>query len=213
MPTLWRRARLLCQTRFLPLPAAISSIERPVAAERGSSSKMSCCVRSRLFILAFDEKPVLVTVAVARAHAHEVPAAAQFFAVEHEIEVTFGISPVRIAFGKPASAIPDHHRAAAIFALRNGAFERVVFDRMVFDMDGKALFGGVETRAARDRPAFHDAVEFETEVIMQPTRGMLLDDITVAAAGRLAAARLRGDIKFPFPAVYFERHVNQLACP
>ena len=36
---------------------------------------------------------------------------------------------------------------------------------------------------------------------MQPARGVLLDDIAVAAAGRLAAARLRGDIKFPFLAV------------
>src|SRR6202035_3894465 len=34
-------SRLLCQTRFLPLPSAISSIERPVAADSGSSSRMS----------------------------------------------------------------------------------------------------------------------------------------------------------------------------
>src|SRR5579884_1627192 len=33
--------RLLCQTRFLPLPVAISSIERPVATDNDCSSKMS----------------------------------------------------------------------------------------------------------------------------------------------------------------------------
>src|SRR3974390_850354 len=38
----------------------------------------------------------------------------------------WGLSPaLRFA------AIPDHHGAAAVFALRDGAFERVVFDRMV----------------------------------------------------------------------------------
>ena len=33
--------RLLCQTRFLPLPSAIWSIERPVATDSGSSSRIS----------------------------------------------------------------------------------------------------------------------------------------------------------------------------
>ena len=142
-----------------------------------------------------------MTVLIARAHAHEVPTAVQLFAVEREFEVAFGIALVRIALGKPPATIPDHHRAAAIFALRNGAFERVVFDRMVFDVNGKTLFGGIEAGAAGDRPALHHAVELEAKVVMQPGRVVFLDDVAAAAAGRLAAARLGRDIKFPFLAV------------
>ena len=78
-------------------------------------------------------------------------------------------------------------------------------------MDREALFGGIEARAAGNRPALHDAVELEPKVVMQPPRGMFLDHIMVAAAGRFAAARLRRDIKFSFLAVNFERHVNHLA--
>ena len=135
----------------------------------------------------------------------------QLFAVEHEIEVTLGITPVRIALRNPSSAIPDHHRAAAIFALRNGALEGIVLHRVVFDVDGEALFARVETRAARDRPAFHYPVEFEAKIVMQPARVVFLDHEAIAAARRLAAARLRRDTEFSLLTVYFERHVNQLA--
>ncbi len=38
---------------------------------------------------------------VARTHAHQVPAAVQFLAVEIEDQVAFGVALVRIAFGKP----------------------------------------------------------------------------------------------------------------
>src|SRR5208282_4912340 len=88
-------------------------------------------------VLAFNEQPVLVTLALARAHSHQMPAAVKFLAVEIEIEMAFGVALVRIAFGSPGSAIRDHHRAAAIFAFRDGAFERVVLVRMILDLDSR----------------------------------------------------------------------------
>ena len=107
-----------------------------------------------------------MTLAVARAHAHQMPAAVQLLAVEHEIQMAFGIAFVRVALRYPAPAIPDHDGATAIFALRDGALEGIVFDRMIFDVHGQPLVTGIEARAAGYRPALHDAVELEPEVIM-----------------------------------------------
>ena len=94
-----------------------------------------------------------MTVALARTHAHEMPATVQFIAIEHEIEVALGVALVRVAVRDPAATIPDHDGAPTIFAFRDRALERIVFDRMVFDLNGQALLAGIEARAARDRPA------------------------------------------------------------
>ena len=52
-------------------------------------------------VLAFDQQPILVSiflaVAITPPHPHQVPAAMQLFAFEHEIEVALGIALVRIA--------------------------------------------------------------------------------------------------------------------
>src|SRR5208282_401944 len=111
---------------------------------------------------------------------------------------------------KPAPAIPDHDGAAAIFASRDSALERVVLDRMVLDVDGKAFFAGVETRAARHRPALHHPVEFEPQIVMQPPCGMFLNHIAVTAAGTLPAARLRRHAELPLFSVSLESHRHQL---
>ena len=95
-----------------------------------------------------------------------MPAAVQFLAVEVEGQMSFGIASMRIVFGAPAAAVPDHHRAAAVFALRDGAFERVVFDRMILDMDSETFLAGIEARAAGDGPAFHHAIELEPQIVV-----------------------------------------------
>src|ERR1700686_512256 len=115
---------------------------------------------------------------------------------------------VRIALRRPMAAIPDHHGTAAIFALRDGALKAFVRDRMVLDVDGETFFAGIETRATRDRPAFHNAVELEPQIVMQPPCRMFLNHITVAAAFFPTAARLRRDAELSFLAVDFEGHVQ-----
>ena len=95
--------------------------------------------------------------------------------------------------GRPGAAIPDHHGAAAVLALRDGALELVVFDRMILDVDREPLLARNKARPARHRPAHHHAVEFEPQVVMQPRRVVLLDDVArspLCAAG--LAARLGG---------------------
>src|SRR5260370_32958784 len=96
--------------------------------------------------------------------------------------MALGEAFVRVAIGMPTAAIPDHHGAAAVFAARDGAFELVVFDRMIFDMNGESLVVWVEARAARHRPAFHDAVELKPQIVVQPPRRMFLDHVSIAAA-------------------------------
>ena len=120
--------------------------------------------------------------------------------------MTFLQAAMRILLRRPGAAVPDHHGAAAVFALRDGAFEGVVFDRMVFGLDREPLLARHQARAAGDRPALHHAVELEPQVVVQPRRRVLLDDEAVALGARLAAARLRRHAEFPFLAVDVECH-------
>ena len=161
---------------------------------------------ARLFVPAFDQQPILVAVAIASAHSHQVPAAVEFFAVEHEIEVPFCVALVRIAFSNPVAAVPDHHRTATVLTLRNGALERIVFDRMILDVHSKPFFARIEARPPRHGPALHHAIEFEAEIVMQPPRRVFLDHIAISDAVAFAAARLSGDAEFPFLTVKFEGH-------
>src|SRR5262245_43996712 len=104
-------------------------------------------------------------------HAHEMPAAVQLLAVEREGEIALLEALVRIVLGMPAPTVPDQHGAAAVLALRDRTFERVVLDRVILDLHGKPLLAGIEARTARDRPALHHAVELEPQVVVQAARG------------------------------------------
>ena len=56
---------------------------------------------------------------------------------------------------------------------------------MVLDVNGEPLVVRIEARAARHGPAFHDAIELKPQIVMQATRGVLLDDVSKAAAAGL----------------------------
>src|ERR1700730_18858939 len=135
-----------------------------------------------------------------------MPAPAQLFAFEAEVEMALGQTFVRLALGKPVPAIPDHHRAAAIFALRDGALERVVFDGMILGLNRKALLAGDEAGTAGDRPALHHAIELEPEIIVQATRRVLLNDKSISFRARGSPARLRRHIELAFLVVKLKTH-------
>ena len=144
--------RLECQTRFLS--AAISSRVRPVTAEFGISSRMSGSDFSRGELVGrLDQQPRLLPFARALAHAHQMPVALELLAVQFEIEMALLHALVRIVFRRPGAAVPDHHGAAAVLALRDGAFEFVVFDRMILDVDGEPLVARHEARARASPPS------------------------------------------------------------
>ncbi len=157
-------------------------------------------------VFALDQQPVVVTIVGAAAHPDEMPAAVQFLAVQIENKMALGVAAVRIAVGCPGSAVPDHHRAAAVFAFGDGAFESVVFDGMILDVNGETFVVGVKARAARDRPALHHAVELKAQIVVQPPGRMFLNDVAVPVARSFSAARLRRNAELSLFAVGFERH-------
>src|SRR6185437_2234456 len=115
-------------------------------------------------------------------HAHEMPPAVQFGPLQREIEMPLVIPPVRIAVGNPFAAVPDHDRAADVLALRDRALEFVVFDGVILDVNGEAVLAEHETGTFGHRPAFHDPIELQAEVIVQAPRRMFLDNESVALA-------------------------------
>ena len=137
--------------------------------------------RAGEFVVSLDEQPLLLFFMRARAHAHEVPAPFQPLPIEREIKMALGVSLSRIAFGQPASLVPDDHGAAAVLALRDHALEGEVFHRVVFGVDGKPLLAGHQARAAGDGPALQDPVELKPQVVMQPRRVVLLHAEAVAS--------------------------------
>src|ERR1700746_2061200 len=118
-----------------------------------------------------------------------MPRAFELLAGELEVEFSLGEPLVRIALRRPRAAIPDQHGAAAVLALRDGAFEVLIVDRMIFHFHREALLAGHEARSLGDGPALEHAVEFEAEVVMQAARRVLLDHEGVAA--RLGGAARR----------------------
>src|SRR5665213_824441 len=87
-------------------------------------------------------------------------------AVKGEMQPAARVILAGIALRLPAAVIPQHHRAAAVLALRDDALELAVGERMIFDMDGEAPIGRIEARPLGDRPAFQYTVELETKIVM-----------------------------------------------
>ncbi len=140
----------------LPLPAAMSSIPRPEATEVDFLVDQRAAVRlDRPAVVVLDQEPVVALLALAALHAHQHPRALQPLAVQGELQVA--LAPAwrsRVALGLPVAAIPQHHRAAAVLALGDRPFEVAVVQRVVLDLHGEALVGGVQRRArvtAQDR--------------------------------------------------------------
>src|SRR6516225_7488149 len=161
---------------------------------------------ARFLVLRFDQKPWLLFFPGPAVHAHEMPSPMQLLALQGEGEMTFLVAHVRVALRVPAAAIPNHDGAAAILPLRDGSLEGVVFDRMIFHMDGKALLVRNEARAAGDRPALHHPVELEPQIIMQTPRGVFLDDELISLGSMRAPPWLRGHVELAFLAIYLKAH-------
>src|SRR3984893_14911228 len=125
-------------------------------------------------LLGLDEKPPLRLLPPPWPHTDQMPATLEPRAVEPEGQVTLREPLVGIALGKPAAAIPDDHRSAAIFAFRNVTLETAVFDRVVLCAHRKALFAQRQARPPRHRPAFQNPVKLKPQVVMQPACRVLL---------------------------------------
>ncbi len=129
--------------------------------------------------------------------ANQMPGALHAAAIEHCGEVP--LLQLRLdahrAVGAPIASVPQHHCAAAILALGDGALEVTVVEGMVLDFDRQAPFVGVERRPARHRPGLEHALVFEPQVVVQACGRVLLDHEaeTLGGSDVLLAGRLSGD--------------------
>ena len=94
--------------------------------------------------------------------------------------------------GRPEPAIPQLHRATAVLAFRDRAFEIAVVERMILDLHRQPTLAGVEGRALGHRPGSKHAGELEAEVIVQPPRGVFLHDEAQRPGGACALLRPLG---------------------
>src|SRR3954469_316180 len=118
-------------------------------------------IGDRSTVLAFvavamlDQEPIVTCAALTVvSHAHNNPAALQLFPSEGEFQLplserSFGIAAV---LGSPETAVPEHDRATAVLALRDGALEVPVIQRVVLDLCGEAPITRIERGTLRDRP-------------------------------------------------------------
>ena len=72
----------------------------------------------------------------------------------HELEIAVAqrVFAALLALGHPEAAIPQHHRAAAILALRDRAFEVAIVERMILHLDREPLVAPDRATAPSSRP-------------------------------------------------------------
>ena len=169
-------------------------------------------------VVLVDEQPLVAVIALegparpAPAGPHDREAALELLAVETELELAVldALAPVECrGLGLPGAPVPDDDVARAVLLGRDDSFEIEVFDRMVLDVDGHAADLRVERRALRHGPRHEDAVDLETEVVVEPRRAVALDDEpagATAGGGRRDGRRLRSLFEVPLAAVFLERH-------
>ncbi len=130
----------------------------------------------REFVAMFYQQPIRSFAPVTvMAHADQHPTAVELVAVQREFQVALLESFFGVV-GLPIAAVPELHCAAAILALRNGAFKIAVIERMIFHLNREALVVRIERGTAGDRPGLEDAVELEPQIVVQPGRIMCLND-------------------------------------
>src|SRR5690606_36065823 len=90
---------------------------------------------ARVLVAMLDEEPVRALRLRIVAHANEHPAALQTLAMQREFELAACQRSIdrKRSFGLPVAAIPELHRAAAVLAGRDGAFEVAIVQRMILD--------------------------------------------------------------------------------
>jgi hypothetical protein len=106
----------------------------------------------------------------------------ELLALQGEIQLAFAIGLWRV-LAIPEATIPNHHRAAAVLALRNRALEVAVIQRMVLDLHREPLVVGVERRTFRHSPRLEDPIKLKPQVVVQVRRRVLLDDETKILCG------------------------------
>ena len=149
-----------------------------------------------------DEEPVLALARLAP-HSRERPAAPELVAAEvHLEEAALELGARILRLGRPvAPMIPDDDGARAVVVLRDHALELGVLEGVILDLHGQALDLRTDRRALRDGPALEHPVHLQTEVVVEPPGGMLLDDEEAPRPRPPAPEGLRGAVRVALPPV------------
>src|SRR5262249_37051304 len=98
----------------------------------------------------------------------------------------------RITDGFPGAAIPQKDGAAAVLSFGDDALEIAVVEGVILDMHRQPFVPRIEARSFRDRPAFEDAFELESKIVMEPRSAVLLHDERPMPFARLFGHLARG---------------------
>ena len=116
------------------------------------------------------EQPVLPLGANERVAARDAAQAPVAATVEHGDDLV--CAPL---FDVACADVPDVHRPRAVLALRDGAFEFGILNRMVLGLHGEAVRVGFQRWPLRHGPGDQHAVVLEPEIPVQ-VRGVVLAD-------------------------------------
>ncbi len=148
----------------------------------------------RVSVLLLDQEPFFD----ALLQFHERPLATQLIALQLEEQLAFLESLERILEWHPHATVPDDDFAGAVVPLGDDAFEVAVLHGVVFDVDGEALVGTGGGGALGNGPRPQHPFHFETQVPVQPGRGVHVDDEETPGLGSRRgwpSARLRRGVE------------------
>jgi hypothetical protein len=123
--------------------------------------------------------------------------------VQTEVQLASFIPLAGIALCLPLPPVPDHHGPSPVLTLGDDTFEGTILKRVILHVDGQRLHSGIHARPLGNRPAPERAVEFEAEIEVEVSSGVLLDH--EGSPGLLIgpgpAPWLRSAAEVPLPAV------------
>src|SRR5262249_54105856 len=114
-------------------------------------------------VMALYQQPVVPATTTVVAHADQHPFALESRTLELEPEraVLEHFRRRTLALGLPIAAVPQLHRTAPVFPLRDRALEVPVIEWMVLDLNRQALDLRVERRLPGDCPRLEHPIELE----------------------------------------------------
>src|SRR3546814_20092190 len=105
-----------------------------------------------MIVLDFAEQPVLILFAGLSFHSDEQPFALHPFPMQNEMEMSFLKVFCALARDRlPASFVPQHDVAAAIFLRRNRPFDPAIDWRMILRADSQSLVRRIRGCPPRQR--------------------------------------------------------------
>src|SRR4029077_8771178 len=106
-----------------------------------------------------------------------------------------------------AALIPDHDSTRSIVSLRDDPFKVTIFQGMILNHYSQTFVVRIKRRSFWDGPAFKSPIQFKTEIKVQASGLVHLNDKSKRAEGRTAYPQgFRGLIKVTLFLILLETH-------